>query len=169
MFYITALVELRVGRGHDPPSLRLCGAFNALPDFQRELRQLLQRNLLARIQKTKHVRHCSADFFNQVDASLVQQPPAQTQIASVGLKVVAVGVLKVVVVVVFEADLGGVVGRGERHNRGKVVAAAQEVELDAGEEGEEGEGVDEGEGTCYGWAELALLLFHTQRQVTTHS
>lgn len=36
----------------------------------------------------------------------------------------------------------------KRDHTGKVVPTAEEVELDAGEDGKEGEGVDEREGPC---------------------
>lgn len=41
-------------------------------------------------------------------------------------------------------------GRCQRDHAGEVVAAAKEVELDAGEDGEQREGVDEGERSCNG-------------------
>ena len=94
---------------------------------------------------------CS-DPVDQVYAASVQQPPAQAQVSPVRLEVIAVRVLEVVVVVVLQADLGALAGglRGsERDDRSEVVAAAQQVQLDAGEEGEEGEGVQKREGSCY--------------------
>ena len=41
---------------------------------------------------------------------------------------------------------------GEGDDRGEVVAAAQQVELNACEEGEEGEGVEERKSSSYGCA-----------------
>lgn len=71
----------------------------------------------------------------------MQQPPAQAEVASICLEVVSVCLLEVVVVVVLEADprRGVCCGRcGERDDGSEVVAAAEEVELDAGEECEKG-------------------------------
>jgi hypothetical protein len=84
----------------------------------------------------------------------VQQPPAQAQVPSIRLKVVAIRLLKVVVVIVLEVDaraFAGGLGRRERDDGGEVVAAAEQVQLDACEEGQEGEGVDEGKGASYCW------------------
>lgn len=74
----------------------------------------------------------------------MQQPPAQTQIASICLKVVTVGLLEVVVIIVLEVDTGRrVCWRGGRQgdDGGEVVATAKEIELDAGQKGEQGDSV----------------------------
>lgn len=77
----------------------------------------------------------------------MEQPPAECQVFPVGLEIVTVDII-VVVVIVFKGDLrslGGSARRGERDDRGEVCASAEEIELDAGEEGKEGESVEEGE------------------------
>lgn len=95
---------LDVGVGDFIPTFFLGSAFNTLADFKREFREPLNRNLLARIQQAKHILNRFAHFVNQLDTPPVQQPPAQTQVAPVGLEVVAVGLLEIVVVVVLEVD-----------------------------------------------------------------
>lgn len=72
----------------------------------------------------------------------MQQPPAQTQVSPVRLKVVSIGLFKVVVVVVLEAYPRFLVRRwrGSKGNDGsEVVAAAEEVQLDAGQKCEKGQ------------------------------
>lgn len=89
----------------------------------------------------------------------MQQPPAETQISPVGLKVVAIGVIHVVVVVVLEAD-------GSLHvcwwrcsqgnDRRQIIPAAQQIELDTSEEREQGKGIQERESPGDG-ADLHLV------------
>ena len=74
----------------------------------------------------------------------MQQPPAESQVSPVCLKVIAEG-LSQLVIVILQADRRVGRGSGQRDDTGKVVAAAEEIELDAGEDGEQGKGIDEGE------------------------
>lgn len=86
----------------------------------------------------------------------MEQPPAQTKVPPVCLKVVAVGLFKVVVVVVLEVDaraLGGWLWCSKRDNRGEIVAAAKEVQLDSRKKREEAEGVEKSKGSGYGWSD----------------
>lgn len=92
----------------------------------------------------------------------MEQPPAKCQVFPVGFEIVTVDIV-VIVVIVFEGDLrslGGSARRGERDDRREVGASAEEIELNAGEEGEEGEGIEEGE--CSGdgceWGEIKSVL-----------
>lgn len=79
----------------------------------------------------------------------MEQPPGECKVFAVRLEIVAVNVVVVVVIVVLERDLRGELRRGwfagwrsERDYRGEVGAAAKQVELDACQESEEGEGVE---------------------------
>ena len=93
------------GEGH-VPALFFCGALDALAYFEGQFGEPLDCDFLARVQQPEYVLHCYADLLDQVDATTVQQPPAQTQVPSICLEVIAVGLLEVVVVVVLEVDAG---------------------------------------------------------------
>lgn len=72
----------------------------------------------------------------------MQQPPAEGEELAVGLKVIAVGLLQIVIIMIFEAYRGilKTVG-GQGNDAGKVIAATEEIELDPSQEGEEAERV----------------------------
>jgi hypothetical protein len=47
--------------------------------------------------------------------------------------------------VIFQTDYRWILGRGgQRHDAGEIASTAEKIELDAGEDGEEGEGIEEG-------------------------
>jgi hypothetical protein len=80
------------GKGvlRNSPSLLFSGALDLLPYFESELRQLLQSDLFAWVEQTKYLLDGDADLFDEVNAPLMQQPPAQAEISAVRLKVIAV-------------------------------------------------------------------------------
>jgi hypothetical protein len=92
--------------GDEVPSLFFCGTLDTLPHLECQLTELLYRDFLARVEQTEDFLHSDSHFLNQLDAAPMQQPPAQAQIASVRLEVVAVGLLEIVIVVVLEVDTG---------------------------------------------------------------
>jgi hypothetical protein len=145
------LVDDPTRNSTNAPPLLFCDALDLLPHFQSEYGESLECNLLARVQGAKDFLD-APHLLHQVQAALVQQPPTEAQISAIRLKVVPVSLLKVVVVVVLQinarAFVGGY-GRGEGHDGGEVVAAAQQIELDACEESEQAEGVEKRKGSCY--------------------
>jgi hypothetical protein len=82
----------------------------------------------------------------------VQQPPAQAEVTAVCLKVVTVGGVGIVIVVLegYAGAFGRWRGCCQRDDRGEVVAPPEQIELDAGEKGEEGERVEQREGARHG-------------------
>lgn len=115
------------------PAILIRSPLNPLPNFQRQLTQSLQRNFLPRIQCAEHFRYCFSHFLDYLETAFVQQPPTQTQVPAISFEIVAIPALFVIIVVVLEIDarsLGGWVC-GERNDGGEVVAAAEQVELDA--------------------------------------
>lgn len=84
----------------------------------------------------------------------MEQPPAEGQISSIGLKIpfVRVRIIRVQLVAVLHADGRRVVGgmRREGDDAREVVAPSEQVKLDSSEETQQGEAVDEREGPCNG-------------------
>lgn len=66
----------------------------------------------------------------------MQQPPTESQIAPIGFKVIAQCLCQIIIVV-FQADRRICRRSSKGDNAGEVVSAAKEVELDAGEDGEQ--------------------------------
>lgn len=97
----------------------------------------------------------------------MQQPPTESQISPVCLKVIAQGLCQVVIVV-FQADRRVCRRRGKGDDAGEVVSAAKEVELDAGEYGEQGESVDEGERPRNSWTSLEMTFRSTGPRWNVH-
>ena len=93
------------GEGH-VPALFFCGALDALAYFEGQFGEPLDCDFLARVQQPEYVLHCYADLLDQVNATTVQQPPAQAQVPSIRFEVISVGLLEVIVVVVLEVDAG---------------------------------------------------------------
>ena len=94
---------VRVGVMQDVPSLFLGGTLNLLADFERELGKTLDGDFLAGIQRAEDFFHGSPDFLHEVQAALVQEPPAQTEISPVRFEIIAICLLEVVVVIVLQA------------------------------------------------------------------
>lgn len=116
---------------------------DALPNRQRELCEFLEAELVARCVGAEDLLHGFFHFGANVGPAAVQEPPAERQVFAVRLEVVAIVLLHVVVVAVFKADFAAFLRwGGEEDDAREVVPAAEEVELYAGEEGEEAEGVD---------------------------
>jgi hypothetical protein len=125
---------------------------HALPDFHDKLRKALGRHHFSEIDRTKHFRDRSANLGHDIFATTVKQPPTEGQIPAVGLEVGAIGILKVVVIVILEGDTRILPRwRSERNNAGEVIATAKKVELNAGEKGQKREGIDEGKCTSNRW------------------
>lgn len=96
------------------------GSLNLLADIEDEVGESLEGDIFAGIDGPKDMVDCGFDSCHDVLAAAVQQPPAEGEVLSVGIKVVAVDVV-VVVVVVLEGDAGALGGGwrgGERHDRG---------------------------------------------------
>ena len=143
------------GNNGDGPPLCFCGTLNLLSHFKSKLRESLNGNLFARVQRAEDLLDGDPDLLHQVETALVQQPPAQTEVSPIRLEIISVGLIEVVVVIVLQIYAGLLVRWrwcSERHDRGEVVAAAKEVELDACEECKERQGVQEREGACYRWS-----------------
>lgn len=66
----------------------------------------------------------------------MKQPPAKRQIPSVSLEVIAKGMRKIVIVVVFKTDRILVRWGSQRDHAGQVAATAKEVELNASKDGQ---------------------------------
>lgn len=73
----------------------------------------------------------------------MQQPPTESKISPVGLEIITQCLCQIIIVV-FQANRRICRRSSEGDNTGKVVPAAKKVELDAGENGEQRESVDEG-------------------------
>ena len=135
-------------RRADTPSVLFGRALNPLAHIERQLRQPRKRHVVARIDAGEDVAHGSRDPVDELRAPAVEQPPAERQIAAVGLEVVAVRVLQAaVVLVVLELDAGRAwLRRRQRDHARQVGPPPEQVELDAGQEREEGERVEQREG-----------------------
>lgn len=96
----------------------------------------------------------------------MKQPPAEGEVASVGLKVIAES-LGQFISMVLQAD-PRCIGRGccEGDDAGKVVPTAEQVELDASEDGEQGEDVDQSEGSRNGYrvSAFAYKQLHSEEK-----
>lgn len=126
------------------PSLFLRISFHLLPDLQSQVRQCRQADVLARVQRTESLLHCWLDSRHQLLPSPMQQPPTKSKIAPIGLKVIAQCLCQIIIVV-FQADSRVRRRSGKGNHAREVVPAAKKVELNAGEDGEQRESVDEGE------------------------
>lgn len=122
------------GPGTNIPSLFLSISFHLPANLKGQLRQLGETNVFTGVKGAKDLLHRRLNPCYELLPASVQQPPAESQVSPVGLKVVAEG-LSQLIIVILEADCR--VGRGssQRDNTREVVAAAKEVELDAGEDG----------------------------------
>ena len=122
-------------------------ALDPFSDFQRQLGQFRQRDILPGVERAEDLGHGRLYLRHEILPATVQEPPAERQISPIGLKVIAQRLREVIVVMVLQADRRGIGrGRGQRDDAGQVVPTAEEVELDSGEDGQQREGVDESKG-----------------------
>jgi hypothetical protein len=89
----------------------------------------------------------------------MQEPPTKGQIAPVGLEVVTVRMLQIIVITILKIDRGLIRGvRSKRDNAGEVIPAAEEIQLNAGQKGKEGQRVNERKGSRDGFSPLVRQI-----------
>lgn len=92
----------------------------------------------------------------------MKQPPAKRQIPPVGLEVIAKGVRKIVIVVVFKTDRIFVCRRSQRDHAGQIAPTTKKVELNASKDGQKRQRVDQSErpsnSCCCQYTVLFFLL-----------
>lgn len=117
------------------PSLFLGMSFHLPPNLQSQVRQRGQTDIFARVQRTENFLHSGLHTGHQLLPSAMKQPPAESKVSPVGLKVIT-QCLRQVIIMVFQADRRVRRRGGKGDNAGEVVSAAKKVKLDAGEDGE---------------------------------
>jgi hypothetical protein len=81
-------------------SLLFREAFNLLADHYCELGKFFQCDILSWVQWAKDLIHRLDNLFHDVLATSMQQPPAEGQVFSIRLEVIAVGVFDVIIIMV---------------------------------------------------------------------
>lgn len=82
----------------------------------------------------------------------MEQPPTESKVPPVGLKIIAQRLRKVVIIVVLKTDRRCIRRRrGQRNHARQVVPTAQQVELDPSKDGQKRQGVNESKGSGNSW------------------
>lgn len=139
------------------PSFLFCVPLDFLPNLQSQVGQLGQTDIVAGVQRTEDVFNGRLYSLHQLFPSAVKQPPTECKVSPIRFKVIAQGLCHVVIMV-FQADGRVCMRSSKRDNAGKVVPPAEEVELDAGEDGEQRERVDKGKRPCDSCVALEMEL-----------
>ena len=125
------------------PPFKLGTALNDLADSQGTLGQLGQGDIFTGVQRTKDFRDGDTDLVHHFFPPAMQQPPAKSEIAAIGLKVISESLCEIIIVVL-ETDTGRLSWwRGKGDDARQVVPASKKVELDSSEEGQQGKGIEE--------------------------
>ncbi len=92
------------------------GALDEDPDVARQLPEDLRRQRVPGAEVAEHLAHGGFDALRDVNPSPVQEPPAEGQVLAVDVEITTVGLLRVVVIVVLEADARVGAARRERYD-----------------------------------------------------
>lgn len=126
------------------PAFLLRASLYPLPDLHGELRQHGQGDVLPRVQGIKCLRDRGLHLIHQLPPSTVKQPPAESEIPSIGIKVVPQRMCGIVVVMILQADGRFVLGRRSQGDyAGQVVPSTKEVQLDPSKDGQQGQDIDQ--------------------------
>jgi hypothetical protein len=81
------------------PSLFLGISFHLPANLEGQLRQLGETDIFTRVKRTEDLLHGRLNSCDQLLPASVQQPPAESQVSPVCLKVIAEGLSQLVVVI----------------------------------------------------------------------